>query len=129
MKKEILWMLLNSKQRMNRSLKKKIIIGLGLISIVAFVCVGIAGVFAYKAGSYLFDKVSALPVDKISSEALKGGQILSKTLSAHTCTSSLSKLLLLETWINKPLSESFNSVTESCFNTHSQLILRDGDKS
>lgn len=120
MQKHFLFLLLSKWKGFDSKLKKKVLIGLGLFSVVAFSLMIFVGVLLFKATGLLFNQASQLtaaienPI-QIPNQLPQIQQDLLKSFNVQSCTGAVMGLLAVEPWLRVPLAETFNSVKSACW--------------
>jgi membrane-anchored glycerophosphoryl diester phosphodiesterase (GDPDase) len=120
MKKVILMWLMSQQNGVDKSMKKKIIIGLGVFGIFVFVGLGIVTYLGVKTASFLIAKIP--PQEQVVSmtQALseKGTSLIGKVAPIN-CWLTFQSYLNLNIWLTKPLSENTDSLIKACLSAPS----------
>jgi hypothetical protein len=120
MKKEIMMWLLSRRQgaEMDKALKKKIFIGLGIFGLVLVTGVTLTVYVGFKTVGFIASKaptqeqVGALTQNL----SLQGTALVAATTSA-TCLTEVQSHMNLNVWLSRPIAENTSKLFKACFET------------
>ncbi len=116
MKRQIFYWLMSQRHNIDLGLKKKLLIGLGVVG--AFVVVGgvILTYVGYKTTTYLISKAPTQDrISVIASDLKSQSQKVLEGSSQTNCLSELQAHLNLGVWLSKPISENAAKISSACF--------------
>ena len=116
MKKQILSLILANHHKMDRSLKKKILIGIGVLSVFYLVILGALSYTAIQTGRYLIAKAPNQEqlVTIVQNVNLQSQKVAGNLVSIG-CLEQVQGLFNVQTWLKIPLSENIEKIIGSCF--------------
>ena len=115
MKNQILKTILYQFLNMNKSLKKKLLIGAGILGVFILLIVGFTAYLGFKATSYLVTQVSNQPqvTNMVGQVATQGQQALT-SVTSQGCLQQLQAHLNVNVWIQNSMTENTNKILSAC---------------
>ncbi len=116
MKKQILSLILENHHKINRSLKKKILIGLAVFSVFIVLVLGALSYTAIQTGQYLIAKAPNQEqlVTIVQNVNLQSQKVAGNLVSIG-CLEQVQGLFSLQKWMTVPVSENIEKTVSSCF--------------
>ena len=120
MKKHLLLGLASKWKGFDRNVKKKVLIGLGVLSVVAFSLMIFVGILLFKATGYVFSQAGQLTSSlqnplQIPNQLPALQQEILRSFNIQNCSAAVMGLIALEPWIRVPLAQTFNSFKAACW--------------
>lgn len=121
MKKKILMWLMSQRHGMDRAMKKKIIIGLGIFGAFIFIGLGLLTYLGIKTANFLIAKVPPQEqVMTMTQTISEKGKSLVAQVTPVNCWLTFQSYLNLNVWLTQPFSENTDSIIKACLSS-SQL--------
>lgn len=121
MKKMILMWLMSQRHGMDRNLKKKIIIGLGIFAAFIFIGLGMLTYLGVKTAGLLIAKVPPQEqVVTMTQTISEKGKSLVAQVTPVNCWLTFQSYLNLNVWLTQPFSENTDKLIKACLSS-SQL--------
>lgn len=116
MKKQIFYWLMSQRHNIDRRLKKKLLIGLGVVGALVIVGGVILTYVGYKATTYLISNAPTQDQISVMASDLKNQsqKVLEGTIQKN-CLSQLQAHLNLGVWLSRPISENTAKISSACF--------------
>lgn len=128
MKKVILAIILGKFHKLDRSIKKKILIFGGILSVFAFIVVGLFTYTAIQASSYLISKVpNQEQLATLAQNANQQSQNVLGSVVSVGCLNQVKGLLNLNAWLSTPINENTDKILSSCFQVSAQNQNKDSN--
>lgn len=120
MKKEIMMWLLSQKQGtgMDKALKKKIFIGLGILGLVLVVGVTLTVYIGFKTVGFIASKAPTQEqVGALTQNLSAQGKALVGATTSTTCLAEVQSHMNLNVWLSRPIAENTTKLFKACFET------------
>ncbi len=115
MKKVILMWLMSQRQGMDRAMKKKILISLGIFSLFVVVGFGLLTYAGVKAIGYVFSKVPSQEQALVMTQKLSSESTLQLSkVSGSNCWSVAMNHLNISVWFTQSISENVSALANAC---------------
>lgn len=116
MKKQIFYWLMSQRHNIDRRLKKKLLIGLGVVGALVIVGGVILTYVGYKTTTYLISKAPTQDQISVMASDLKNQsqKVLDVSIQKN-CLSELQAHLNLGVWLSRPISENTAKISSACF--------------
>lgn len=111
----ILMWLMSQRHGMDRNLKKKIIIGLGVFAAFIFIGLGMLTYLGVKTAGLLIAKIPPQEqVVSMTQSISEKGKSLVAQVTPVNCWLTFQSYLNLNIWLTKPLSENTDNLIKAC---------------
>jgi hypothetical protein len=116
MKKRILYELLARRQNVDRGLKKKLLIGVGIFGVFVFVGGAVVTYAGFKVTTSLIGNAPTQEqLSDMATVAKDQGQKVFQGALQKNCWSEIQAHMNLSVWLSKPIAENTNKISTACF--------------
>ncbi len=106
------------KKVMDKALKKKILIGLGVLGLILVIGVTLTAYVGFKTVGYLASKTPTQEqVGVITQNLVDQGKALVGTSTSMSCIAEVKSHMNLSVWLSRAISENLNNIIKACFET------------
>jgi hypothetical protein len=119
MKKEFLALILGQHHKMKSSVKKTILIGVGIFSVFLFLTLGALTYAAFQVGGYFVEKAPTQEqLLSLAQSANQQSKEVLGTLDTFKCVDQIKVLLNINVWLSTPMAQISDNIQKACFPTH-----------
>jgi hypothetical protein len=115
MKRDLIKTLLNRGKSLDNSIKKKLLIGVGVIALLGFFTAALIGYFGVKAAGYLISNAPTQDQFGALTEQLgEQGNVLLTTTKVASCIDVVQSHMNLNPWLTRPVSVNVANIYGTC---------------
>jgi hypothetical protein len=115
MKRDVIKMLLNREGNVDNNVKKKILIGLGILAFLGVCAIGVIGYVGVKAAGYLISIApSKEQVGTLTQQLGEQGNVLLTTTKVASCLDVVQSHMNLNAWLIRPMSVNVANIYGTC---------------
>lgn len=119
MKKEFLALILGQRHKMNSSVKKTILIGVGIFSVFLLLTLGAMTYAAFQVGGYFVEKAPTQEqLLSLAQSANQQSKEVLGTLVTFKCIDQIKVLLNVNVWLSTPMAQITDNIQKACFQTN-----------